>query len=129
MADTPHDSSGTTLCFPSTAATCYYTVTNIVYNLTDPGADDTIDISHLGLTTGAEVLSQSRPLSGSATDTGREITFDFIGKSPLKDKTTGTLTITGGLSIAAAGTVRTSSITLATNDVIKGSATIRIARV
>ena len=75
------------------------------------------------------MLSQSRPLSGSATDTGREISFDFIGKTPLRDKVTGTLTITGGLSIAAAGTVRSSTITLATNDVAKGSATIRIARV
>ena len=129
MADTPHDGSGTPLSFPNTAASNVYVVTNIVYNLTDPGADDTIDISHLGLTTGAEVLSQSRPLSGSATDTGREISFDFIGKTPLADKRTGTLTITGGLAIAAAGTVRSSTITLATNDVTKGSATIRIARV
>lgn len=116
---------GTTFTFAGTG----YTVTSITYSMNNVGGDDTIDISHLGLTTGAEVLSQSRPLSGSATDTGREITFDFIGKTPLKDKTTGTLTITGGLAIAAAGTVRTSSITLATNDVIKGSATIRIARV
>ena len=54
MADTPHDGSGTTLSFPNTAASNAYVVTNIVYNLTDPGADDTIDISHLGLTTGAE---------------------------------------------------------------------------
>lgn len=129
MAFTPHDSSGTVLSFPNTAASNVYVVTNINYNLSDPGADDTIDISHLGLTTGAEVLSQTRPLSGSATDTGREISFDYIGKFVLNDKTTGTLTITGGLAIVAAGTVRSSTLTLATNDVIKGNATIRIARV
>ena len=128
MADTPHDSSGTTLKFPNTAASNAYVVTNIVYNLTDPGADDTIDISHLGLTTGAEVLSQSRPLSGSATDTGREVQMDYIGNSVITDGSTGTLAITGGISLSKAATVASSSVTLAVNDVVRGSATFRVAR-
>mgnify|MGYP006297938783 CR=1 FL=1 len=125
MASTPHDGSGTTLTFAGST----YTVTNVVYNLTDTNANDTIDISHLGLTAGASVLTLSRPLKGSATDTGREVQFDFIGSTPLTDGTTGTLAITGGLSLTAAATVSSSSITLAVNDVVKGSATLKVARV
>lgn len=124
MAVTPHD-SGTTVSF----AGANYTVTNIVYNLTDVNANDTIDISHLGQTTGAAVLTQSRPLKGSATDTGREVQFDFIGNAPIVDGATGTLTITGGLALSAAATVSSSSVTLAVNDVVKGSATLKVARV
>lgn len=124
MAVTPHD-SGTTVSF----AGANYTVTNIVYNLTDVNANDTIDISHLGQTTGAAVLTQSRPLKGSATDTGREVQFDFIGNTPIVDGATGTLTITGGLALSAAATVSSSSVTLAVNDVVKGSATLKVARV
>lgn len=125
MAATPHDSAGTTLTFAGTN----YTVTNITYNLTDVNANDTIDVSHLGLTAGASALTQSRPLKGSATDTGREVQFDYIGASAITDGATGTLTITGGLALSAAATVSQSSVTLAVNDVIKGSCTLKVARV
>lgn len=124
MAVTPHDSSGTTFSFASTT----YTVTSITYNLTDVNAADTIDISHLGLTTGAAVLTQDRPLSGSATDTGREVQIDYIGSSVITDGATGTLAITGGISLSKAATVASSSVTLAVNDVVRGSATFRVAR-
>lgn len=124
MAVTPHDSTGTTFTFAGTG----YTVTNITYSLTDTAANDTIDISHLGLTTGAAVLSQNRPLAGSATDTGREVQIDFIGSSPIVDGATGTLVIAGGLSLSKAATVSSSNITLAVNDVVKGSATFKVAR-
>lgn len=125
MATTPHDGSGTALSFGGTI----YTVTNITYSLTDTNANDTIDISHLGISAGNSVLTMDRPLKGSATDTGREVQFDFIGSTPLVDGTSGTLTITGGLSLSAAATVSSSSITLAVNDVVKGSATLKVARV
>ena len=125
MASTPHDGGGTTLTFNGTA----YTVTNVVYNLSDTNANDTIDISHLGLSAGSSVLTLNRPLKGSATDTGREVQFDFIGSSPLVDGSTGTLVISGGLSLSANATVSSSSITLAVNDVVKGSATLKVARV
>ena len=115
MAATPHDSTGTTFTFAGTG----YTVTNITYSLTDTAANDTIDISHLGLTTGAAVQTQNRPLAGSATDTGREVQIDFIGSAPITD---------GGLSLSKAATVSASSITLAVNDVVKGSATFKVAR-
>lgn len=125
MAVTPHDSTGTTFSF----AAVNYTVTNIVYNLNDVAGGDTIDISHLGQTTGESVLSQSRPLAGSATDTGREVQVDYIGNSVIADGATGTLVIGGGLSLSAAATVASSSVTLAVNDVVRGSATFRVARV
>ena len=124
MAVAPHDSSGTTFTFSGTA----YTVTSITYNLTDVNAADTIDISHLGLTNGAAVLTQDRPLSGSATDTGREVQIDYIGSSVITDGATGTLAITGGISLSKAATVASSSVTLAVNDVVRGSATFRVAR-
>jgi hypothetical protein len=124
MASTPHD-SGTTFSF----AGSNFTVTNIVYNRTETDeTTDTIDVSHLGLTTGATVLTQNRPLKGSTgTDTGKEVTIDFIGTNSIAGGTSGTLTITGGLAVSGTATCSSSSVTLALNDVIKGSATFRIA--
>lgn len=124
MAVTPHDSTGTTLTFNSTA----YTVTNIVYNLTDVNANDTIDVSHLGLPAGSSVLTQDRPLTGSATDTGREVQIDYIGNTVIADGSTGTLVIAGGLTLSKAATVSSSSVTLAVNDVVKGTCTFKVAR-
>lgn len=127
MAATPHDSSGTTLTFPGFTGS----VTSITYNQTElaTGSPDVIDISHLGLTAGASVLSQKRPLQGSAgsNDTGKTISIDYIGTGILSGGSTGTLVITGGLSISAAATVVSSSITLAVNDVIRGNAEFRVA--
>lgn len=124
MAVTPHDSTGTTLTFPGFTGS----ITSITYNLTDVNAADTIDISHLGLTTGAAVLTQDRPLTGSATDTGREVQIDYIGNAPISDGATGTLVIAGGLTLSKAATVASSNVTLAVNDVVRGSATFRVAR-
>lgn len=127
MAATPHDSSGTTLAFPGFTGT----VTNITYSRTENenGTSDTIDISHLGLTTGATVLSQPRPLKGAAgsSDTGKTVSIEFIGTGSLAGGSSGTLTITGGLSLSGVATVASSSITLAVNDVIRGSAEFRVA--
>ena len=124
MASTPHDSTGTTFTFAGTG----YTVTSITYSLSDVTGGDTIDVSHLGLTTGASVLTQARPLAGSATDTGREVSIEYIGSSVITDGATGTLAIAGGISLSKAATVSSSSVTLAVNDVIKGSATFKVAR-
>lgn len=129
MADTPHDSSGTSLKLGNTN----YTVTNIVITFNDPTADqEKIDVSHLGLTTGASILTQDRPLQGSTTDTGRQVQFDYLGKSIIADASTGTCLITTGnttLLNGVAYTVNSSTLTLATNDAIRGQATLRIARV
>ena len=72
-----------------------------------------------------------KPLKGSTTDTGRSVQFNYLGKSIIADGATGTCTIsTGGTSLLAgvAYTVNASTLTLATNDAIRGQATIRIAR-
>lgn len=124
MASTPHDSSGTTFSFKGTN----FTITNLVYNLSDTGgATDQIDISHLGLTTGASLLFQNRPLVGATGgETGKEIQIDYIGSNAITGGTTGTYTITGGLALSGNATCLSSSVTLSINEVIRGSASFRI---
>jgi hypothetical protein len=126
MAITPHDGSGSTFSFGGTG----YTVTSIVYNLKDPTTDQTIDVSHLGLTTGNTVLTQKRPLEGSATDTGREVVIEYLGTSVIADASSATLVINVGGSafLSKIATVVSSSVTLAVNDVVKGMATFKVAR-
>lgn len=116
---------GTTLTFGGTG----YTVTSITYSMNDVSAGDTIDVSHLGLTAGNSIATMDRPLKGSATDTGREVSIEYIGTTPITDGSNGTLVISGGLSLSAAATVASSSVTLTTNDVTRGQATFRVARV
>lgn len=129
MSATPHDGSGTTLRLGATL----YTVTNIVISYADPTADqEKIDVSHLGLTTGASLKTIDRPLQGSTSDTGRTVQFDYLGTSIIADASTGTCSITTGAVNLLAGvayTVNASTLTLATNDAIRGQATVRIARV
>jgi len=121
MASTPHDSSGTTLVFGGTT----FTVTNVTLNYND--VRERIDISHLGQTTGEQIASQDAPLVGTADDTGVEISFDYIGTTELEGNTSGTLTVAGGLTLSRGATVASSNVTLAVNDVIRGSATLRVA--
>jgi hypothetical protein len=116
---------GTTLAF----AGSNYTVTSITYSMTDVSAGDTIDVSHLGQSAGSNVLTMDRPLKGSATDTGREVSIEYLGTAPITDGATGTLAISGGLSLSAPATVSSSSVTLTTNDATRGQATFRVARV
>ena len=116
---------GTSLSFAGST----YTVTSVTYSMNNVGGDDTIDISHLGQSAGSNVLTMDRPLKGSATDTGREVSIEYIGTAPITDGSTGTLAITGGLSLSAAATVQSSSVTLTVNDVTRGQATFRVARV
>jgi hypothetical protein len=97
--------------------------------MTDVSAGDTIDVSHLGQSAGSNVLTMDRPLKGSATDTGREVSIEYIGTAPITDGATGTLAITGGLTLSAAATVSSSSVTLTVNDATRGQATFRVARV
>jgi hypothetical protein len=124
MATTPHGGSGTAFSFASVS----YTVTNIVYSLTDTSSGDEIDVSHLGQTTGQTVLTVARPLKGATGgDTGKEVSIDYIGAAAIVGGTSGTLTITGGLSVSGVATCSSSSVTLAVNDVIRGNATFRLA--
>jgi hypothetical protein len=124
MAATPHDSSGTSFSFQSSN----FTVTNLVYNLSDTGGGDQIDISHLGLTTGAKLLFQDRPLKGATGgETGKEVTIDYIGSNAITGGTSGSYSISGGLTLSGNATCISSSVTLSLNEVIRGNATFRLA--
>ena len=143
MSATPHDGNsitkGTILRFGAEV----YTVTNIVISNTNPAAaaDAQIDVSHLGQTTGEQAARLNRPLVIPAEDggSGRQITFDYLGKSILLDGSTGTVVITiggtalvGSTSAAAAtnyfATVASSTLTLATNDAIRGQGVLSLVR-
>jgi len=126
MSITPHDGAGTTFTFGGTA----FTVTNIVYNLADPATDNTIDVSHLGLTAGNAVKTIDRPLTGNATDTGRQVTIDYLGKAIVADASSAAMSIShaGVTFLSKDATVVSSSVTFATNDVIKGQAVFKVAR-
>jgi hypothetical protein len=106
-----------------------FTATNLTLNFSDvSGESDRIDTSHLGLTTGAQMTSVARPLKGSATgETGKEISFDYIGVTQLVGGTTGTYAITGPVALSGNATVVSSSVTLALNDIVRGSATVRVS--
>jgi hypothetical protein len=112
-----------------TIAGATYTVTNLTLNFTDvSGEIDRIDTSHLGLTTGAMMTSLPRPLKGSPSgETGKEISFDYLGTSQLTGGSHGSFAITGPVALSGNATVMSSSLTLAVNDIVRGSATIRIS--
>jgi hypothetical protein len=124
MPYTPHDSSGTTLTF----AGANYTVTSITYSISDQAASDQIDVSHLGQTTGSTVLTLSRPLKGSAGDTGKEVSIEYLAASgaPIAQGATGTLSITGGITLSVTATCKSSSVTLTVNDAVRGSASFQV---
>lgn len=136
---TPHDSTGaTTLTLTLDGVSSTYTITNIAVAFTNPNANaEQIDVAHLGQTTGEQAARMDRPLVVPATDgaaSGRQFTFDYIGKVLIYDAATGTFKITvGGANLlggttASYHTVTSSSLTLATNDVIRGQAVLTIAR-
>lgn len=124
MAVTPHD-LGSTFVFDGTT----FTVTNLTVNFSDvSGATDRIDISHLAQTTGETMLTQARPLVGSATgETGKEISFDYIGITQLEGGDSGSYTLGGSVSLSGNATIVSSTLTLAVNDVVRGNATVRVS--
>jgi hypothetical protein len=124
MAVTPHD-SGSTFVFDGTT----FTVTNLTVNFSDvSGATDRIDISNLAQTTGETILTQARPLVGSATgETGKEITFDYIGITQLAGGDSGSYALGGDVALSGSATIVSSTLTLAVNDVVRGNATVRIS--
>ena len=124
MAYTPHDGSGTTFTFAGST----YKATSITYSITDQAAADQIDVSHLGQSAGSTVLTLSRPLKGSAGDTGKEVTIEYVATSgtPIAQGQTGTLAITGGIALSVGATCKSSSVTLAVNDAVRGSAAFQV---
>jgi len=139
---TPHDTSvsgnGTVLVLDLNGVGSTYVVTNIVISNTNPGAagDTQIDVAHLGQTTGELAARINPPLVIPADDggSGRQITFDYIGKVVISDGATGTykITVAGvnlvGGTTASYHTVQSSTLTLATNDAIRGQGVITVAR-
>jgi len=123
MATTPHAGAGTTFTFNGTG----FTVTNITYSVSS-GATEELDVSHLGQTTGATVLTMKKPLVGSPSgDTGNEVTMDYHGSVPVVGGSSGTLTITGGIAYSGVATCSSSSVTATVNEVMKGTATFKVA--
>ena len=106
-----------------------FTVTSITFSLGETGGGtDQIDGSHLGLTTGASVISLPRPLLGSpGGDTGKSVSIEYIGTDPIAQNASGTLTISGPISLSETATCNSSSITLTVNDIIRGSAEFQLA--
>jgi len=106
-----------------------FTVTNITYTLGNTGGGaDQIDATHLGLTTGASVISLPRPLVGTpGGDTGKTVSIEFLGTAPIAQNSSGTLTITGPLSISGTATCNSSAVTLTVNDIIRGTAEFQLA--
>ena len=141
---TPHDTAAggnaTTLTLSLDGVVSTYVVSNIALAFTNPNAgnqDTTVSIAHLGQTTGEQAATMERPLIVPATGgaaSGRQVTFDYIGKVVISDAATGTykITVAGatllGGTTASYHTVSSSSLTLATNDAIRGQAVITIAR-
>ena len=114
--------SGTTFVFASTT----YTLTSMTYTMTEV---EGIDVSHLGQTAGESMLSLAKPLkAGPLDDTGREVSIEYLGASPIADGSTGTLVISGPTVVNAVATVSSSSVTLGVNEIVRGSATFRVAR-
>ena len=139
---TPHDTSGsglgTRLTLSLNGVTSTYTVSNIVLSNTNPaaGADALIDVAHLGQTTGELAARLATPLVVPADDggSGRQVTFDYIGKIVIADGATGTyhiqmagVTLVGGTT-ASFHTVSSSTLTLAVNDAVRGPAVLVVSR-
>jgi hypothetical protein len=136
MFPTPHQTAGGTKL---TLGATTYVVTNIALAFTNPNTDtdNQIDVAHLGQTTGEAAARMDRPLlvpAAGGAASGRQVTFDYIGTVVIDDAGTGTYKITVGSSTLLGGnsasyfTVASSSLTLATNDAIRGQAVITIAR-
>ena len=105
-----------------------FTVTSVTFSLGETGGGaDLIDASHLGLTTGASVISLSRPLTGTpGGDTGKAVSIEFIGTAPIVQNATGTLTLKGPVEVTANATCQSSSVTLTLNDIVRGSAEFQL---
>ena len=140
---TPHDGDSTTKGTILRFGANVYTVTNVVVSNTNPAAaaDAQVDVVHLGQTAGEQAARLSRPLVIPAEDggSGRQITFDYLGKSILLDGSTATVLITiggtaliGSTAVAPAtnyfATVASSTLTLATNDAIRGQGVLSLVR-
>lgn len=139
----PHDTavggSGTVLTLSLDGVVSTYVITNVALAYTNPNTQNNtqIDVAHLGQTTGETAGRMDPPLvvpQQGGNTTGRQVTFDYIGKVVISDAATGTykITVAGatlvGGTTASYHTVSSSSLTLKTNDAIRGQAVLACAR-
>lgn len=93
------------------------TVTSVQVNDTN----DLVDGSHLGIAPGG----RREYVGGFATD--REVTIDYISTTVLAAGTSGALSITGPMAFSGNATLASASIGGSVGDLIRGSATFRVA--
>lgn len=137
---TPHDTStagtATTLTLTLDGVVNTFVVTNIQIANARPQNAAQLDIAHLGQSAGESALRMDTPLSvpDEQGNSGRQVTFDYIGKVVISDAATGTykITVAGanllGGTTASYHTVTSSTLTLATNDAIRGQAVLNLSR-
>jgi hypothetical protein len=80
-----------------------------------------LDGSHLGIAPGG----RKEFVGGFATE--REVTIDYISTNVLAAGTSGNLAISGPMSFSGVATLSSASIGGSVGDLIKGSATFRVA--
>lgn len=119
-------SQGTSFSFNSVS----YTVTRVTVQRGSQSGSQTrqrISTAHLGSNPDLEEpyleIWQPRADEGGG---GNTVEIDFHGSSVPTAGATGTLVISGGLSLSTTATVSGSSVTAAVGDIIKGSASFRI---
>lgn len=93
------------------------TVTSVQVNDTN----DLVDGSHLGIAPGG----RKEFVGGFATD--REVTIDYISTTVLAAGTSGAISISGPMSFSGNATLASASIGGSVGDLIRGSATFRVA--
>jgi len=104
---------GLTFTFGGTALT----VTSVQVS----DSQDLVDGSHLGIAPGG----RREYVGGFATN--REVNVDYISATVLSAGSSGALSISGPMSFSGNATVATTSIGGSVGDLIKGSATFRVA--
>lgn len=104
---------GLTFTFGSTALT----VTSVQVS----DSQDLVDGSHLGIAPGG----RREFVGGFATN--REVNIDYISTNVLAAGTSGSLSISGPMSFSGNATIASASIGGSVGDLIKGSATFRVA--
>jgi hypothetical protein len=128
MAGTPHDGSGTIVTFLGASLGL---ITGVTVNKVDiTGSTEAgIDVSHLGQTTGATMLSQAKPLKPAveAGTAATEVTVDYIGSNLIAGGASGAFVVSGGVGVSGTATCTGSSVTLGVNDVTRGSATFKVS--
>ena len=84
-------------------------------------SQDLVDGSHLGIAPGG----RREFVGGFATN--REVNIDYISTNVLAAGTSGALAISGPMSFSGNATIASASIGGSVGDLIKGSATFRVA--